>query len=1263
MTSFTNTKSLPHLPKPMQQPIIANSRMLDDDAKIYLWKLIHTWLRHEKLQTKWATVINDLLLRIIQSYNSEARSVSKTTTSLGTYIQLFETGTPSQSKFLSGHIDGTQLQNLTDLPLPIVYGGTVRLYGVPVSLQATLNEIMALALYTVYSLQLEVDLMRDHHITISTHLTKPDTVLAQDSPLTGNKKTTNITTTTTAGALWKHGLLGWVFGKRGGDKAVVNEKDSNIEAPKRRLSFMALKNSTRKPTVNPPDLSDSDHYYQHLRLALERACISTSPSLTFTAPSLVTVLEYEEENMNTMKVIIRNGQQKEDDESSTIKKQQQRFSDQQPLRNRLTSLARRSSSILSIGPTDKGNKNDHDTVFLPQSITAYNLLRIPKHLLNTTNKIGMDQLYLDPTSIGAFKHHQHIVINYSSYPIGCPDRPCLGPTLCTIQYFRFDDESPYSDQTLGMTLNRWLNESTNSCKNYLDHQARACTDLIGLPTSPRRAETQDRISVTSDHTSSDELSSQQRSTTNTKMSLHGCKQPLQDHVLCFSHGSSRINVYFISSEITTTTTTIGDNPSLTCWLVCTICDARTPSRPVSQATSRFSFAKYLELYLYSTRFSTPHDLCQHAKTTAIARCFSHVNMTTEIRFVKEDIDVYRLRGSPLQAIQQSSSSFYPRISKSTMEKWVIREGRAIEDLFKHLQRHLVKLQHQQPDGRPDKDMMNRQAVWDSNRHDLLQSLKNASIALNDFRRFFAMEASVIVDDLNHWQQDRWPQLAPFTWKGRPDYMNTDINETIHCFPDSAVMVRELEPTSIIAYTLSSKDYVDELSYNLSSEGIPTATTVPASKKAAPPLSTKSSSGQNSSNEDDPSEMIDGYYSTVERKYISPTTGSATETASFRTMVMETVRNNVSDHRISLMKQRLARTAPLSLSTRKIKRQQTTERDLGLQTAKDIKESIVYHNPPPPTEAGSDEIDPSSPDGPATLLSPHIKHRFVHGNVEFSCTVYYANEFESLRKSCGVDQLVIESLCRCQNWATTGGKSKSQFYKTQDDRLVVKEMVNAWNIAEKDAFLRFAPKYFDYIRESDKAPSLLAKIFGFYSIQMQSTDDKKQTFNIDVLVMEQLFYGQSISKTFDFKGIPDRQVDEERRNQDGCTLWDGDWRDGYRMGYVTHEQSWQWIDLAIERDTQFLANNNIMDYSLLVGVDKSKKELSIGLVDYIGTYTWYKKIESKSKSTLQRNREVTVLPPDQYRLRFCRQVRDYFIPVPGKFDIISPEQTNPSAWIK
>lgn len=41
------------------------------------------------------------------------------------------------------------------------------------------------------------------------------------------------------------------------------------------------------------------------------------------------------------------------------------------------------------------------------------------------------------------------------------------------------------------------------------------------------------------------------------------------------------------------------------------------------------------------------------------------------------------------------------------------------------------------------------------------------------------------------------------------------------------------------------------------------------------------------------------------------------------------------------------------------------------------------------------------------------------------------------------------------------------------------------------------------------------------------------------------------------------------------------------------------------------------------------------------------MENRSKSISHRSKEVTVVPPDQYRLRFTREVCDYFIPVPGK----------------
>lgn len=50
-----------------------------------------------------------------------------------------------------------------------------------------------------------------------------------------------------------------------------------------------------------------------------------------------------------------------------------------------------------------------------------------------------------------------------------------------------------------------------------------------------------------------------------------------------------------------------------------------------------------------------------------------------------------------------------------------------------------------------------------------------------------------------------------------------------------------------------------------------------------------------------------------------------------------------------------------------------------------------------------------------------------------------------------------------------------------------------------------------------------------------------------------------------------------------------------MEYMVHENSREWLKSSIERDTEFLAMGNIMDYSLLVGVDKKNKELSVGIV--------------------------------------------------------------------
>lgn len=57
----------------------------------------------------------------------------------------------------------------------------------------------------------------------------------------------------------------------------------------------------------------------------------------------------------------------------------------------------------------------------------------------------------------------------------------------------------------------------------------------------------------------------------------------------------------------------------------------------------------------------------------------------------------------------------------------------------------------------------------------------------------------------------------------------------------------------------------------------------------------------------------------------------------------------------------------------------------------------------------------------------------------------------------------------------------------------------------------------------------------------------------------------------------------------------------------------------------------MDYSLVVGVDQEKRELVVGIVDYIRTFTWDKKLESWVKDSTflgGAKGEPTIVTPKQ-----------------------------------
>ncbi|KAJ1021862.1 hypothetical protein NDA16_003625 [Ustilago loliicola] len=165
-------------------------------------------------------------------------------------------------------------------------------------------------------------------------------------------------------------------------------------------------------------------------------------------------------------------------------------------------------------------------------------------------------------------------------------------------------------------------------------------------------------------------------------------------------------------------------------------------------------------------------------------------------------------------------------------------------------------------------------------------------------------------------------------------------------------------------------------------------------------------------------------------------------------------------------------------------------------------------------------------GSQAAESPHIKHNLLHGTTKISCVSWFAEEFAALREKWGIEHDFAHSLSRCQPWVATGGKSKSAFFKTADERFIAKQLLTVWSVDEKEAFLEFAPAYIRYMMNSavNDCPTLLVKIAGVYSIKIKDTKSGETKLKMNVMLLENLWAGDGgKSIRFDLKGIRDRKV--------------------------------------------------------------------------------------------------------------------------------------------
>lgn len=286
---------------------------------------------------------------------------------------------------------------------------------------------------------------------------------------------------------------------------------------------------------------------------------------------------------------------------------------------------------------------------------------------------------------------------------------------------------------------------------------------------------------------------------------------------------------------------------------------------------------------------------------------------------------------------------------------------------------------------------------------------------------------------------------------------------------------------------------------------------------------------------------------------------------------------------------------------------------------------------------------------------HLKYQFQQGPAKMTCKIFFAEQFDAVRRKCGIADRIIESLSRCMKWDSKGGKTKSLFLKTSDDRFVLKSLSQI----ETQSFLKFAPNYFQIMSEAffHELPSVIAKMLGFYQIIVKNpVTGIEYTWNL--LLMENLFYDRTPTRIFDLKGSMRNRKIQSTGERNEVLLDENMVEFIYESPLFAREHSKKVLRSSVHNDTLFLARQNVMDYSLMVAIDENRKELVVGIIDCIRTYTWDKKLESwiKDRGFAGGNKNrPTVTSPKEYKKRFREAMMRYVLEAPNCWYQCKPGQ--------
>ncbi|MQL72435.1 hypothetical protein Taro_004775 [Colocasia esculenta] len=202
-----------------------------------------------------------------------------------------------------------------------------------------------------------------------------------------------------------------------------------------------------------------------------------------------------------------------------------------------------------------------------------------------------------------------------------------------------------------------------------------------------------------------------------------------------------------------------------------------------------------------------------------------------------------------------------------------------------------------------------------------------------------------------------------------------------------------------------------------------------------------------------------------------------------------------------------------------------------------------------------------------------KHTPPHQSCEFKWKDYCPVVFRSLRKLFKVDAAdYMVSICGSDalRELPSPGKSGSCFYLTHDDRYMIKTIRKS----QVKVLLRMLSAYYNHVRAFES--TLITKFFGLHCVKLTGPMQRKVHF----IVMGNVFFSEyGVHRRFDLKGSSHGRMTEnpEVEMAETTTLKDLD----LNFIFWLPKSRFQEFQRQVDRDCEFLEQQRVMDYSLLL----------------------------------------------------------------------------------